>query len=278
VDIIPGIYNLTDEQYHHTDPWSDAISSTFLKNLIGKSPQHAIFERSNPTDKAELRFGKLFHTILLEPDKFADKVVFWNGRRTGKKYNELAAVVGDRAIVNEREHDQLRRMRDAVMKMETAKGLFSAGMAEESFFFVDGPTGLMCRCRPDWQAPKIQIIADLKTTSNPASKQSFSRTIAQFHYDLQAAFYMGGVNSTLTKRPKIIFDTWIWIVAEVNPPYGVGIYEAEHNVLENGRAKVRWALDKCSECYALDEWGGYADEVVKVDIPGWANWKKAGHE
>ena len=274
MDLQPGIYAITNEQYHREKPYRDALSSTFLKNLIQKSPGHAIYEINHPAEKPEFDFGTAFHTILLEPNKFQESVTTFNGRRYGKKWDEFQAEAGDKLILKPDDLDRLTAMRDSVMSMTTAKGLFSDGVAEQSYFWVDEMSGLMCRCRPDWENTAVGVLADVKTTSALASKSSFSRTIANFHYDLQAAFYKGGVNILSESS----YSTWIWVVVETQPPHGVGIYEADIAMMDNGRTKARHALDLAADCFKNDSWPMYLDEVVPVSLPNYALWWQKENE
>lgn len=268
-----GIYALKDDDYHRGDPWINALSSTFLKNVISKSPGHAIHELNNPKQADFYDFGNSFHYLMTEPDEFDQNVAVFDGRRYGGKWESFKAAAGKKLILKPDDIDRLHAMKEAAFEMKTVAGLFADGIAEQSYFWLDEVSGIMCKCRPDWECGDVAILADIKTEGRLAKKSAFSRTISNLHYDLSAAYYMGGVNSVLMAQgSEQLFSKWLWIVVETEPPHGVGIYEADQIMMDNGRTKVRYALDKCAECFKSDIWPKYPDEVVPVSLPNYGLW------
>ena len=94
-------------------------------------------------------------------------------------------------------------------------------------------TGILCRCRPDfWR--EDDIIVDVKTTED-ASPEEFSRSLAKWRYHVQAPFYMDGIELATGRRPK----GFVFLVVEKKPPYAVAAYTLDPESIELGRSEYR---------------------------------------
>ena len=74
------------------------------------------------------------------------------------------------------------------------------GYAEMSVFWQDPATGVQCKCRPDFLVlnaeNKVVAIVDVKSTRD-ASNGGFSKAIANYGYDVQAAYYTDGLKQAI---------------------------------------------------------------------------------
>ena len=90
--IEPGIYpDMSNEDYHA----GPGVSGSFLANLLHYTPFKAKYMKENPPEKTEaLDFGSVFHTLTLEPDKFAKEfVVLPEGfTRRSKENKEFSCI------------------------------------------------------------------------------------------------------------------------------------------------------------------------------------------
>ena len=138
------------------------------------------------------------------------------------------------------------------------------GEAETSLFWTDDDTGLPCRIRPDWMCE--YGMADLKSCCG-ASKDSFSKAIANLGYDVQAAFYTDGMKAVTGKSVNFYF-----IAVEKNAPYSTACYIASQEMIEVGRAKYRGALQLLKWCQENKQYPGYqpSGEIETIDLPRWA--------
>lgn len=170
-----------------------------------------------------------------------------------------------RIVLSPEVWDQLHAMRDAVHNHPAAHALLTSvpGEAEKSVYWIDPTTGVLCRCRPDWWRDDW-IIPDLKTTDD-ASPEGFAKSIANWRYDVQAAFYMDGIEQATGKRPK----SFVFIAVEKKPPYGVGVYVLDSDSLELGRAQYQHDLRIYAECVRTGEWPGYGDKIQTISLPAW---------
>lgn len=171
----------------------------------------------------------------------------------------------ERTILNPDQWKQIHAMRDAVMAHPAASALLTRipGRAEQSVYWIDAITGTLCRCRPDWWRDD-HLPIDLKTTED-ASMEGFARSVAKFRYDVQAAYYLDGIQAATGKRPQ----NFVFIAVEKKPPYAVGVYVLDAETLEIGRGLYREDLTTYTECAKSDKWPGYGDKIQTINMPGW---------
>lgn len=171
---------------------------------------------------------------------------------------------GTRTVLTPEQWDQLHGMAASVMAHPAANRLLREvpGKAEISYYWNDPATGELCRIRPDWLRSD-DIIVDLKTTDD-ASPDGFAKSVANWRYDVQDAFYCDGFRAVTGRKARFVF-----IAVEKKPPYAVAVYTLDAESKEIGRAQYRADLDLYAQCKANDNWPGYGDAVQKLNMPGW---------
>lgn len=184
---------------------------------------------------------------------WSDVLAEWTGNNPG------------RIVLSPEVWDQLHAMANAVHSHPAAGALLTGcpGEAEKSVYWNDATTGVLCRCRPDWWRDD-NVIVDLKTTED-ASPEGFAKSMANYRYDVQAAYYLDGVQAATRKRPK----AFVFIAVEKKPPYGVGVYVLDSDSLELGRAQYQHDLRIYAECVRTGEWPGYGDKIQTISLPAW---------
>lgn len=185
---------------------------------------------------------------------------------------------GKRIVLSADQWEQIHAMRDAVMAHPAAGGVLTKGQ---------------------------NVVIDLKTTDD-ASLDGFSKSIANWRYDVQAPYYLDGLREALKQsgdkppaegaaelsaywvdpetgvlcrcRP----DFWrgepkhfVFIAVEKKPPYAVAVYVLDEESTQLGRAQYRADLNAYAQCLANDNWPGYGDKVQIISVPGWAKNKNA---
>jgi len=144
-----------------------------------------------------------------------------------------------------------------------------AGKAETTHMWTDASTGLECKCRPDWLTDDGSIVVDLKTTED-ASPAGFRKSIAQWRYGVQAAWYTFGLEQATGTRPM----QFIFIAVEKKPPYAVAVYAADEQMIEHGMKTAMCDLAKLADCKAADRWPGYSDQIEMISLPAWMTGSK----
>jgi len=256
---------LTNEEYHARPE----ISKSSL-DAIHKSIAH--FETPFRKATAKMEFGTAFHTLMLEPEKFCGqylKCTNLDGRTTeGKKLKaelDLEAKEQGKKLLKFSEYEDLMRMKEQTEKHPRFKSYFESGEPETSIFWE--MQGVGCKCRPDWMINGGEYIIDLKT-SNDASPDNFAKSVANFRYHVQDAWYTKGVQMATRKSP-----TFVFIVIENVAPFSVAIY-----VLDGKSKDEGWMLaDKDLRKYVEykdtlpdDRYSGYSPDAVELSLPRWA--------
>lgn len=276
------IYDMPAAAYH----LRPEISSHNLGD-IRQAPAIYAWKRNHPEDPTpSMRFGTLFHLAVLEPELFEAETILLpddapsrptSRQRNAKKPSpdtvaaclwwdgfEVEAI--GKEIVTPDEFEKLSAMAAAVRAHPAASALLAlVGATEPSLFWIDQETGQPLRCRMDRLIPTKRLILDLKTT-NDASPEGFAKSVANFGYHRQAAFYTDAAN--------LLADTdgyqFAFIAVEKEPPFLVGVYTLTPEAIAQGRVENREALATADACLRSGNWPGYSDSVVGLDLPRWA--------
>ena len=124
--------------------------------------------------------------------------------------------------------------------------------------------GRFDRLRVD-DANKVVEILDLKTTVS-ANFKDFQRSVANFSYDLQAAWY-----SWLAMQAWPGYNIqFLFVAIERKAPYGISVFRASEQLLQSGQRKMAKALDLFEQCRTLDYWPSYEPIIHDLALPGWA--------
>jgi exodeoxyribonuclease VIII len=250
---------MTSNADYHADP---AISASHL-HAVAASPYH-YFSRFLAPDRppsvqtAAMKLGSLTHCAVLEPDELSKRYGIAPDRRSnaGKAVAAEMEAAGIEAVTAP-EMEQAMAMAASVRSHQAAAALLRDGKAEQSFWWDDIPTGLRCKCRPDWYTGTI--IVDLKTTTD-ASPKGFAKSVANWRYHIQQNHYLAG---TFAER-------FIFIAVEKTYPYAVGVYELDETAALHGEAERRNNLQTIADCRAIGEWPGYGNTIKPLSLPNWA--------
>lgn len=181
-----------------------------------------------------------------------------------------------RLVLEQEQFDQLRNMQAAVMAHPVARRLMSRpGKAEQSVYWIDPVTGILCRCRPDWWTDD-DLIVDVKTCDD-ASPEGFRHSIEKWGYEVQDAFYTDGTTA-VGRKPRAFLFLAIQKDACVidGQSFGVAVYQMDDASRELGRAKYRNDLATVAECERTGVWPNYGDTVLPIVLSDW-QFKKNSH-
>jgi exodeoxyribonuclease VIII len=268
----PGIHALTNEDYHA----APGISKTGLWTIHTKTPFH--FRYGERKSSSFFDLGSAAHTAVLEPVKLDFTIMCGPDDRRGNKWKdaqERAAHEG-LTLLTGPDYDRLYRIRDSADKNATLRALRPGLVVEQSGFAIDPETGVLCRCRPDGYQPSSGIILDLKTTTDGGAS-AFARSVANFGYHVQDAFYSGVWQQALISGVEHFDNTiptvygFVFVVVETTAPYVTSTYELDPSAVDEGRAIYRAALARYAECARTDVWPAYPDEPEPLKLPRWAH-------
>ncbi len=267
----PGIYPGVPFDEYLT--W-DAVSNTFLKTLMERSPKHAKYNQDHPKEQSKaFLIGSATHCMVLEPSAFAARYVVAPkcDRRTREGKLAYAAFLdgkGDRQDLSQDQYQDAKAIQAAMSGHDVHKYIRD-GEAEVCMVWIDPRTGLKCKARADYARREPAALIDLKTTQN-ATEKSFRRDMDKYRYYQQAAFYSDGWEVLTGNMPFFVF-----IVAEKPAPNDVAAYEVHDNTILAGQLEYRKALDIYAECLESGEWPGVSSTVTLINISDWAL-KEAG--
>lgn len=227
---------------------------------IAKSPKYAAYQPPEREDTPAMRIGRLVHLAFLEPERFTEEVVVFEGRRAGAKWDAFHNEHEDHEICTEPEFDQIIGMAGALEVHAGLDDLVRAGDAEVSASVTDPVYGML-KGRMDCYAPGIGIL-DLKTTRGSVSPRAFARSCLQWNYHGQLAYYQ-----RLAEDPSLP----LYILAvETSAPYEVASYRLSDDVVALGHELVDSLLARWKHCQETGLWLDEHPEVQELTFPAWA--------
>lgn len=269
----PGVYDIPADVYHADPVKGGSLSSTGARKLIEMPPARWRYELTHPPEPTpSMILGTAVHSLVLGagPKVVRVDADTWQGKGA-KAAREQARAAGDVPLLRA-EYDQAHAMAAAVQEHEIAGRLFSPqrGTPEQTLVWQDVETGVWCRAMVDHlphpDTATRPILVDLKTTPN-AGPRALGKTVANFGYHQQAAFYLDGYR-TLHPGSDPAF---LFVFVEKGPPYLVSVVELDQRALAVGAELNRRALAVYAECVKTGEWPGHSPEIELVSLPAWAH-------
>ena len=264
----PGIYDsLPFEEYLEID----AISNSYLSRLA-ECPAKAQVPRP---DSPSLAFGRAAHKFILEGTEtfFAEYAVAPQvDRRTkaGKNaWREFEEQSDGKTVISVDDFTRLINMRMAVYDHPMAAKLLGEGVREQTVIWREPETWLLCKCRPDALPDEgRRTLVDLKTARD-AGEHAFTRSVVNYGYARQAAFYLDAMNSFKPVGSQF-YDSFVFVVVETEPPHRVECYVMDDEFVDWGRAEYRRLLQVEMECQRNNQYPHYQNEgLVQLYRPKW---------
>lgn len=254
--------DLDDASYHGLPRLSASGAKTLLK-----SPARYRWERDHPAEPtAAMRFGTMFHALVLEPHVFVERYALAPDvdRRTkeGKAAAEQWSLDNPgRIAVPVSDWDRVHAMAKAV-ETSGAGDLMVGGEMEKAILWERD--GAKLKSKLDCITPTH--IIDLKTTSAD-DEDSIQRAAWSYGYHISAAAYQEAAEVlTGHKLPKV------FIFVSSAAPYDVVIMEAGEDFIARGRALWDRAVRTYAACVEFDDWPGMGASFSTGTLtpPKWA--------
>lgn len=266
--IQPGIYPDIENETYHSGP---GISKSHL-DIINRAPstyKFRVLEGNRKEGTAAMNLGSAVHSLVLEPDKFgaefavAPKV----DKRTKAGKAEWAAfeeASKGKILLSEQDLERAEAMAGSVFCHPVAGALFKNGTPEQSVYWVDEETDLLCKCRPDWLRNDA-VIVDLKTSAD-AGSAGFAKSCANFRYFVQDPWYRHGCT-----QAGVSVDQFVFVVVESEAPYNVAVYELDPQAVAHGHDVMRDNLNRIATHSKHEFWPSYnQNEITTINLPKWA--------
>lgn len=239
-------------------------------DIIDKSYSHYLSAVLEPREATPaMAFGSAFHCKVLTPKLFDEEYAVAPSvdRRTkaGKlEWQDFVDSSDGKEIITIDQSDIIDKMSEKMFSHTKAAALLKDGDAEHTFIWEDPKTGLKCKCRPDYLR-QDGICIDVKTTSD-ASWFKFQRSVVNFRYHVQGAFFLDGISSVLKTR----IEHFILIAIETSPPYEIAIYRLDENAIDVGRVSYEKNLMTAKEYHDDPEKPcGYPMDIQDMFLPSW---------
>lgn len=274
-----GIYEIPADQYHE-DQIADvpSLSRSIAHLLCTASPAHArtAHPRLNGAYEKEERetfdLGSAAHELFLGGLERVEIIEAADWRTNlAKEARDAARAEGRLPLLAKQwvaTQAMVLRLRGQIEDLNVDPPLFTAGKPEQSLVWEEAG-GVVCRARPDWLRDDFSVIDDLKTTRNTANPESWSRSLFGSGYDLQAAFYLRGLDAITGKQAEFRF-----VVVEAFPPFALSVISLAPDTLTLARKKVEYAIDLWRACLRTDDWPAYPTRVCFAELPSFeeARW------
>lgn len=277
----PGVYEMDAEVYHADPVAAGSLSSSGARKLLPPScPALFKYEQDNP--RPARRVFEIGHAAHAEALGTGPELVRIEGTgvdpEAWRTNDDKAAVQAahDRGAVPLRpsEYQQIKDMAAALQAHPEASALFNPynGTAEQSLFWHDESTGVWRRARLDWlpnPTKRRMIVPDYKTCRS-AHPDDLQKAINEHGYFMQAAWYLDGVRALDLADDRAMF---VFVFQEKTPPYLVTVAECDTSAMRIGATRNRVALMTYAECVATGRWPGYTDDIVRIPLPAWAEYR-----
>lgn len=264
------IHDLPERDYHAA---TDSLSASGAKVLLGKRPP--------APDGDALLFGRLVHTVILEPDKL-DTYAVLNAdvigvKADGSQADNPRATKAWKDAVFKAKQDGLtvidgptmahaQSLANAISRHPEAARLLAAATGHEVSAYAEHPSGAMVRARFDLVGPGF--IGDIKTCRD-ADPEQFGRTVNGLMYHVSAANYID-----VARANGLDVDRFDLICVEKEPTpggdYRVAVMELHRDAIDKGRELMALACDRWLALGKRIDLPGYGDERHVVDLPPYA--------
>jgi len=243
----------------------DAVNWSTLKALRESAMHYRHALEIPRADNMALMLGRALHTLVLEPDTFAEHFAIWEeGDRRGKEWAAFKEANDGRTILKASEIDEVVGMADAVRRHPLVQPYFDGAEFEQTLEWHDTGSGLRCKARTDWTIQSRRLLLDLKSTRS-IDGRTFGREAARFGYHMQLAHYRNGVHFAERWTPERV----LIVAVEKAARYDVGVFEIDADSLQRADMEVADLLLRLANHRATDTWPGRYSEVQALQLPAW---------
>lgn len=273
----PGIYDIPEDVYHRDPVPGGSLSSSGARLLIeeGGPAKFDWARRHGKVPTEAMQFGTAAHHRVLGTG--AEIVPIEAENYQTKKAQDARDAATARGAVPMLPHqlEALDAMGEALRRHPLAAELLAHwGSPEQSAFWRDRETGVICRARydvlPTGRTSLGRVLIPDYKTAKSAAPEAFGRAVQERGYHQQAPWYLDGLRALGLADDEAAFA---FIVQEKTPPFLVAVYQLDAAALMIGAALNRRALRLFAECQKSNRWPGYGEDIDTVTLPVWAERK-----
>lgn len=276
----PGIYQMTEQQYHADPVAGGSLSSSGARRILPpECPAKFRYQQQHgQPPKREFDLGHAAHQLVLGAGPEIEIIEADTYRTKAAQQQRDEARERGAVPVLALEWDQVQAMAEALRRHPVANALFdpSRGAPEQSLIWRDPQTGVMRRARFDWLPPQGSgrlIIPDYKTCAS-AELEALRKAMYQFGYHQQGDWYRAGARALGIAGDDAAF---VFVCQEKTPPYLVTIFEPDATAMRIGAIRNRRALDIYAHCRDSGHWPAYEEGIALLSLPPWAEIEEGEH-
>jgi hypothetical protein len=265
-------YNKSMNEYHQLDGF---LSSSQLKDLFNDP---ALFHAKNilksiPKKEADyFDVGNAYHTAFMEPEKYNNEFIAFDGRRNGDKWKEFKKKHEDKTILGNKSALEVDTLLRGTLASKAACSFLDKSKFEASVYVK--LNGFPVKVRFDILQLHLQRAADPKSITGmligEKGKYVCQKRISDLDYDLSAALYLDAYNELariLRAQGKDFpeLKEWFWIFASKDFEQ-CRTFKATKLMIQNGRAKYQLAIERFKE-YEAKNWKMevFEDRIEDID-------------
>jgi hypothetical protein len=211
-----------------------------------------------------MRWGRLVHSALLEPDAFFKRVSVWECTRRGKAWDAFEAEHDPEFILTKTEDKDefanLFALSQSAHADKDAHRILSGSRHEQAIQWTGKEYGAAKARLDGWH--DTDGVVEVKTCRQI---QSFPRQFAGLNYDIQTGWYTLGAESCGMGKdvPCVV------IVIESAPPWDVAVYRVPAMALAIGRKKAVETAAQYRACEKKGAFPGVSDGMTELKLPEW---------
>lgn len=252
---------------------AEALNKSSIDKILDCPAAYKYAPETPATRNMEL--GTVTHAMVLQPETVGDicHVCEHDARTKAGKEEKEAATAAGKILLKREEFDLCQAAAKAAREHPVGSRLLGLpGNPEVSVYWDmeirDGAI-VPCKARVDYLAEMpdgSHIAVDLKTTtSGSVNPDDLPRHIYRFHYERQAAWYLKGLTAV-----GLVCRQFVFIFVDMKAPHLVTAVTLSDLAIDHGWKDCLRAAKQWQFCTEQDDWPGYSDQIVELDLPTWA--------
>jgi len=226
-----------DDDFYYGHLGKHAMSSSSIKLLQSPKSYYNITTYGDEKDSKALQIGTLIHTMILEPEMFAERFEVVDVQsRVAKAYKEANAK-SNKIVLTAKDYDDNMRIVDAALRNEHVLDLIRGCEFEKPE--IQMLEGYAFRAKADIYDARYNFMCDLKSCSEI---NGFKYSADKYGYDVQAWIYC-----TMFQVPA---DNMKFLVIDKGS-LDIGIFDVKQSFLDKGYAKVKQSLQNYKHFFQL---------------------------
>lgn len=270
--IAPGVYSLSEEEYHNDPCGLPSLSSSIAKILVAETPLHAWnahpklnidFQRE---EKEIFDRGTVAHALLLQGLEVGVVLDYPDWKTKNAQQERIALRQSGKVPILQKHWDVVQQMvaraKQQIAAHKEASDAFTNGRPEQTLIWEDDH-GVICRARLDWLHDSHLIIDDYKSTGRDVNPANIGGKLD--NWEIQEAFYRRGIKKLFGVDAQFRF-----IAQENTEPYALSVIAFGPDIQWMGDVRVQRAIDLWAHCLEAGKWPGYPDRICYPTLPKWA--------